>query len=63
MSLTKEKRKKKTKFTYWDFLAFSTGMVRMMDELEVRVWGGWERGESFVFEKERMSEMVEEKKR
>ena len=39
-----------------------TETERMMDESEVRVWRGgwwvrdWERGESFVFEKERMSE-------
>ena len=39
----------------------------MMDESKVRVWWGgwwvrdWERGESFVFDKERMSETEKEK--
>ena len=43
--------------------------VRMMDESDVRVWWGgwwvrdWERGESSVFEQERMSETEEEKKK
>ena len=43
--------------------------VRMMDELEVQVWWGgwwardWERGESLVFEKERMSETAKGKKK
>ena len=46
-----------------------TETVRMMDESKVRVWWGgwwvrdWERGESFVFKKERMSETEEEKKK